>query len=716
MNREDFEKLYNNAINSVGVNPDIQHLDMFGPSEDFDDLDEFDELLDFDSISDIKFPTKNSRELAGNFPLLTVQLHNGFTAKAVSATTLDSIILEDLQQEDYVVKYTDFPLIDSWEANFNERCSSENEAACKFLELLYHVGIPDAQILKNCDRKLLELIQMEARDLTVSEIELLKDSYTEDWFDERAFKLFALAERDTSLLLQLMKSGNLDVKALAKFAYNEEILNAYLILTLQGRYNEETFLNVANNPENLSSYVSTCLSNDSSEFLFLCEHKDFGKIIELLKQLQIAEKPAPFDLLNKYADNPYLYYILTAYAGGYLNEDFVKNNLCEQSALADAIAEDYISNCLDHKLIEKLGGHYYIPKLVSDISKQCMYTDKIYAACEFDENLIILNQYSQLLIKAFMLGKIEEIEYRKILTLVTYENWLSLIKSYVDLSADAPIEYSLFCFNYLLSHVLDITVNTSFTGSILEIYDGKSCKFLSIESALHNVDALCSAIYACIPKDILNAKILPCSAGIFLGNIDKPINANPALRVFMGTSSSIENFVLEYKSLEQDKIPDNVIQRYNLVKALNTVDSVTDAVEQLVKSPVQKYMKYDRFFDAITRQFTDYRYLLQSNQFFSLYNIFVLSLNYDGKAQQFLAFVLTLCRACCPDWCKVYNYHPEILRDDARYCVTGSSRFGSASSKDILENIHSFIVEIARLRRVQVQIMNSGEVEIRGVN
>ena len=155
---------------------------------------------------------------------------------------------------------------------------------------------------------------MEQRDLTTSEIETLKESYQEDWFDAKAYKLFALAERNTSLLLQAMQENKLHVEDLASYADNEEVLNAYLILVLQNRYSETTFKIVAKNPENLGGYIQTCLTDDDSDVLFLCEHDDFGKILELIKQLKINSRPIPYDLLHKYEKNPYLYYIVVAYA------------------------------------------------------------------------------------------------------------------------------------------------------------------------------------------------------------------------------------------------------------------------------------------------------------------------------------------------------------------------------------------------------------------
>lgn len=724
MDTKEFEKLYASAINSVQKEDSMQHMASFSDNEfdNFEDLDDLLDLNDKDGLStthnfkeDILAPKQQDNLNNSRFSLTSIEVLKYQREQTFEENTLEQILLEDMLHEDYQVKHTAHSLSDTWKANFNEEVS-DDVAAVKMLQLLYGLKVENLNALTHCDRKFLSVINLEQRDLTTSEIETLKESYQEDWFDAKAYKLFALAERNTSLLLQAMQENKLHVEDLASYADNEEVLNAYLILVLQNRYSETTFKIVAKNPENLGGYIQTCLTDDDSDILFLCEHDDFGKILELIKQLKINNRPIPYDLLHKYEKNPYLYYIVVAYADNFLNEKFIANNLTSKNPIADQIAEDYVSKVLDLDLVNHLGGHYYIAKLISELNTMHMYTDKVYAACESDEKLILLNQFSQLVIKEYFMNSLEEVEFRKLLTLISYDNWLILIKEYVQLSSNKALNYSLFCFNYLLKHLLDININAIFTGSLLEIFDGKSCKFLSIESALHNVDALCSAIYAFIPKELLEAKILPGNYGIFLGNKNIPLEANPVFSVFTNTASSIENYVWDYPNLSQEKIPDNVIQRYNLIKVLKTVDSVTSKVEQLVNDTVQKYLKYDRFFDAISKNYAEYSNLLKSNQFFSLYNIFILSLNYGEKPQQFLAFILTLCKACCPDWCKVYNYHPEILRSDTVYCICNSTKFSRATSKTILENINSFILEVARLKRVQIQIMNPNEIEIRGVN
>ena len=302
MDTKEFEKLYASAINSAQKEDSMQHMASFSDNEfdNFEDLDDLLDLNDKDELStthnfkeDILVPKQQDNPNNSRFSLTSIEVLKYQREQTFEENTLEQILLEDMLHEDYQVKHTAHSLSDTWKANFNEEVS-DDVAAVKMLQLLYGLKVENLNALTHCDRKFLSVINLEQRDLTTSEIETLKESYQEDWFDAKAYKLFALAERNTSLLLQAMQENKLHVEDLASYADNEEVLNAYLILVLQNRYSETTFKIVAKNPENLGGYIQTCLTDDDSDILFLCEHDDFGKILELIKQLKINNRPIPY--------------------------------------------------------------------------------------------------------------------------------------------------------------------------------------------------------------------------------------------------------------------------------------------------------------------------------------------------------------------------------------------------------------------------------------
>ena len=79
------------------------------------------------------------------------------------------------------------------------------------------------------------------RTASYKEIELISENYNEPWYKDYIVPLFSLEEKDTPLLIELMKQGKFNENEALQYTNDLGKLNEYLTLKLNGGYVQDIF-------------------------------------------------------------------------------------------------------------------------------------------------------------------------------------------------------------------------------------------------------------------------------------------------------------------------------------------------------------------------------------------------------------------------------------------------------------------------------------------
>lgn len=113
---------------------------------------------------------------------------------------------------------------------------------------------------------------------------------------------------------------------------------------------------------------------------------------------------------------------------------------------------------------------------------------------------------------------------------------------------------------------------------------------------------------------------------------------------------------------------------------------ILKSLEQLVNDTVQKYLKYDRFFDAISKNYAEYSNLLKSNQFFSLSELSGNSTEETVNSTQFEISTLEPWKIDFSNTCTINSFDYE---------ANGSFNFYESSAD--YEQVKKYTSQIGRL-------------------
>lgn len=179
------------------------------------------------------------------------------------------------------------------------------------------------------------------RTASYKEIELISENYNEPWYKDYIVPLFSLEEKDTPLLIELMKQGKFNENEALQYTNDLGKLNEYLTLKLNGGYVQDIFNKIGTNREDMELYriftnvvgdaeiAQTLFSKSSNDKIVIAEylqkiHKEFpdnkirltdGTQIELLDFLRRYENDIYFiDLLKGLSNgifDPQLYNAIT---------------------------------------------------------------------------------------------------------------------------------------------------------------------------------------------------------------------------------------------------------------------------------------------------------------------------------------------------------------------------------------------------------------------
>ena len=92
------------------------------------------------------------------------------------------------------------------------------------------------------------------RTASYKEIELISENYNEPWYKDYIVPLFSLEERDTPLLIELMKQGKFNENEALQYTNDLGKLNEYLTLKLNGGYVQDIFNKIGTNREDMELY------------------------------------------------------------------------------------------------------------------------------------------------------------------------------------------------------------------------------------------------------------------------------------------------------------------------------------------------------------------------------------------------------------------------------------------------------------------------------
>lgn len=191
---------------------------------------------------------------------------------------LESCFFRFMKKQDYkVIDNTLNPVVDTWNANFDEKVTDEESAYRKWLELSYNLLIDDVPMLNDCDEEFLSIISLPYRDISPEEVLKFKEVYKQPWCD-RDLLQYAYTSDICLMLCSYLEQGY-DKDMIVEYSGSVCKLESFLALKLNGVFDKETFDSVSANTDNLKAYTQICLSPDSSKYLFLNEHPDFARIV-----------------------------------------------------------------------------------------------------------------------------------------------------------------------------------------------------------------------------------------------------------------------------------------------------------------------------------------------------------------------------------------------------------------------------------------------------
>ena len=191
MDPSEFLKDYNNKVanNSTSVNSNSDVIDEVDDYEDYVDcsannaIDEIDDYEDFtyddnltklnafgdvassenevETVSEIH----NDRQFVDfSMELVNYDFHASLQEEDRELHGLESCFFRFMKKQDYkVIDNTLNPVVDTWNANFDEKVTDEESAYRKWLELSYNLLIDDVSMLNDCDEEFLSIISLPYR-------------------------------------------------------------------------------------------------------------------------------------------------------------------------------------------------------------------------------------------------------------------------------------------------------------------------------------------------------------------------------------------------------------------------------------------------------------------------------------------------------------------------------------------------------------------------
>ena len=126
------------------------------------------------------------------------------------------------------------------------------------------------------------------RTASYKEIELISENYNEPWYKDYIVPLFSLEEKDTPLLIELMKQGKFNENEALQYTNDLGKLNEYLTLKLNGGYVQDIFNKIGTNREDMELYrIFTNVVGDAeiAQTLFSKSSNDKIVIAEYLQKI-----------------------------------------------------------------------------------------------------------------------------------------------------------------------------------------------------------------------------------------------------------------------------------------------------------------------------------------------------------------------------------------------------------------------------------------------
>ena len=173
------------------------------------------------------------------------------------------------------------------------------------------------------------------RTASYKEIELISENYNEPWYKDYIVPLFSLEEKDTPLLIELMKQGKFNENEALQYTNDLGKLNEYLTLKLNGGYVQDIFNKIGTNREDMELYriftnvvgdaeiAQTLFSKSSNDKIVIAEylqkiHKEFpDNKIRLTDGTQIEL----LDFLRRYENDIYFIDLLKGLSNGIFDND-----------------------------------------------------------------------------------------------------------------------------------------------------------------------------------------------------------------------------------------------------------------------------------------------------------------------------------------------------------------------------------------------------------
>lgn len=742
MDPSEFLKDYNDKVvnNSILVNSSLDAIDEVDDYEDYVDcsannaIDEIDDYEDFtyddnltklDAFGDVKSSENrvetvpeihNDTQLVNfSMELVNYDFHASLQEEDQELHGLESCFFRFMKKQDYkVIDNTLNPVVDTWNANFDEKVTDEESAYRKWLELSYNLLIDDVPMLNDCDEEFLSIISLPYRDISPEEVLKFKEVYKQPWCD-RGLLQYAYTSDICLMLCSYLEQGY-DKDMIVEYSGSVCKLESFLALKLNGVFDKETFDSVSANTDNLKAYTQICLSPDSSKYLFLNEHPDFARIVTLLNKYEIAGKAVPDDLLFKYTENKYLLQILQANYDGRFNSNFITMYLEDDSTLADRIANDLRDNVLDWSLVSQLGGNYFVPRIIASLEE--LYLDTIEVrkiAIENTETQQLFGNYAKNVVTAWVNGEITDNDYYLYCTIALYNNFEDLMKRFIRFPS--VYHFNQFAVNCLFIEFTDNCANLPEIGSLIVIDTGKHYSYVGVDSILADVQLFAEALELEIPRDRFKLSLLPDKIGVMVSDSSKTRKFKDinCLKLMNQSLGSLESFIINkpesIKGLPAEKQL-TCIQRYNLIQLMGTIGSYTNMVS-LMKTPVSAYLKFDRGFGLFNSTFSSYSRIAVSHYFVPLYAVFVESMKDGAGIKMYYNFVKILCYKVLKGSMVCNNENLDELSEYAVFSVEGSTIISRVAVTELIENIDQFIKEIKTLGSIRIVTESAHYVQIR---
>ena len=743
MDPSEFLKDYNNKVtnSSISNNSNSNIIDEIDDYDDYvdystndiiDEIDDYDDLSDdtnsltkLNAFGDIESQNSDAVSVADvheekppvcfSMELVNYDFQDSLQESEQELYGLESCFFRFMKKQDYkVIDNTLDPVVDTWNANFEEKATDETDAYKKWLELSYNLLIDDVSMLSDCDEEFLSTISLPYRDISPEEILKFKEIYKQPWCDKELLK-YAYSSDICLMLCSYLEQGY-DRNMVIKYSDSAGKLESFLKLSLNNVFDKETFDGISDNIDNLRAYTQVCLSPNSSRYLFLNEHPDFAKIMTLLNKYEVARKEVPEEILAKYKENKYLLQILQANYDGRFNSNFISMYLEDDSAMADCIANDLQNGVLDWSLVEQLDGNYFVPRVIASLDELHLDTTAMRKiGTENTEIQQLFGSYARSIVTAWINGEITDNDYLLYCIITMYNNFEDLMRRFIRFPS--VYHFNQFAVNCLFIEFTDSCANLPEIGSLIVIDNDKHYSYVGIDSVLADVQLFAAAIEHEIPRDKFKLSLLPDKIGVMISNCSKTRKFKDinCLKLMTQSIGSLESFVIDrpesIKGLSAEKQL-TCIQRYNLIHLMSVIGSYTNMVS-LLQTSVSAYLKFDRGISLFNSNFNSYSKIMASHYFAPLYTVFIDAMKDGAGIKMYYNFVKFLCYKVLKGGMVCNNENLDELSEYAVFSVEGSAIINRVTVTELVEHIDQFIKEIKNLGSVRIVTESAHYVQIR---